>query len=178
MIATQPPSCGMTPTVNCSALLLRRVGFCAGIVALLTIIVLAAGMIRSGNLLDFGKDFYLDEASFTPDHLRLVEKLGRVTLPHGCQGLNLQYEGAGLDDEVLARVQVPEAGVAGLRQQIQALENNDKPLWNAESEQSWYNPERLTERTSDVSYDDGERREVSLGQLGGHWYLLLRWSEM
>src|SRR5688500_9421701 len=54
-------------------------------------------------------NYELDDKTFSPKFLRMVEERTGISLPKGCRGLNLLYRGAQTDPSFRAKIEIPSS---------------------------------------------------------------------
>jgi hypothetical protein len=124
----------------------------------------------------FGDDYTLGESTFDDKALQTVSRVSGLQLPEGTRGLNMVYLGSGIDDALIAKLQIPASHAFQLTTQIKALSGRTTSAIESLAQgKAWWNQDALdikVHRQLDVKND---YLEVILGQEGSTWILLVKW---
>jgi len=126
--------------------------------------------------LNFGEDYTREQSSFTAEDLMTVESVTKLKLPPGVKGLNMFYQGSGIDDALIAKLKIPEDQVTSLANAIYGLNATEGAASTSLSEgYAWWNEGELKVKVHRSLNLNSEYLELILGQVGGDWILLVKW---
>ena len=134
-------------------------------------------MILDGGSLSY-KDYALDERSFTPESLKMVEENTGLTFPVGSRGLHMYYqETKCIDPSFVAKVEIPEASKDAVTKQIEQIENHEIEIENPLAKQvTWWKPSAATIRVERHFRTKSGHVHVLLCQEGERWVLYVEWN--
>ncbi len=125
---------------------------------------------------NFGDDYTLDASKFDAKVMETVEQCSGLSLPSGARGLNMFYQGSGIDDAFVAKIQIPQEDVMAVAQQIEHIAGTSAAA--AESLTNgltWWNPESMKIKIQLELRIDSDYLQVILGEEGNAWILLVKW---
>lgn len=134
------------------------------------------GLHRAISDFNFGNDYTLDASKFDAKAMETVERCSRLSLPADARGLNMFYQGSGIDDAFVARIQIPEKAVANVTLQIDKL-----PGKSAHASEdltkglTWWNQKSMQIQTQRRLNIGSDYLEVILGEEDNAWILLVKW---
>jgi len=130
----------------------------------------------TGCGLNFGEDYTLDASTFTDEHIKTVERVSHLSLPKGVKGLNMFYQGSGIDDSLIAKLQIPEGKVTQLKDAIAAVNGSEGSASESMADgHNWWNEAQLEVDVHRKLNVGGDYLELILGQVSGEWILLVKW---
>lgn len=151
-------------------------------ILLLAILLLAGafvflrGVQNAAADFNFGEDYTRDATSFTAEDIKTVETASRLKLPEGTRGLNMFYQGSGIDDALIAKLQIPGDRAADVAEAISAIEGSQGSASESLAQgHAWWNEEQLQVKIHRSLNVDSDFLEIILGQSDGEWILLVKW---
>lgn len=139
----------------------------------LALLILA---LLTGCGLNFGDDYTLDAATFDSKALATVQGVSRLTFPDGIRGLNMFYQGSGIDDALIAKLEIPRAAAANLAAQIESIQGQPASVSETMAEgHPWWNQDSLVVKTHRKLQVGADYLELILGEDGEKWILLVKW---
>ncbi|SHK44236.1 hypothetical protein SAMN02745181_3829 [Rubritalea squalenifaciens DSM 18772] len=124
----------------------------------------------------FGEDVELSGDQFDQVKLDEVSKITGVQFPEGSKGLEYFYLGSGIDDALVAKVQIPD-------DQVEAFLSNS--VFQVGSEEggplnglgkAWWDPSSLTERVDRrQELPNAQFLELSCGREKGQFVVYIGW---
>jgi hypothetical protein len=124
----------------------------------------------------FGDDYTLDASNFDAKAMETVEQCSGLSMPSGARGLNMFYQGSGIDDAFVAKIQIPQENVMAVAQQIEHLSGTSASASESLTNGlTWWNPESMTIKTQRELRIDSDFLRVILGQEKNAWILLVQW---
>lgn len=130
----------------------------------------------TGCQLKFGDDFTVDESTFTEEHIKTIERVSRLDLPEGVRGLNMFYQGSGIDDALIAKLRIPEPKVPELKDAISAVKGT-KGSGSASfvDDYDWWTESQMDVNIHRKLNVKSDYLELILGQVDRQWILLVKW---
>ena len=131
----------------------------------------------TGEPLSFGKDEEWSGEGFTRAKLDAITKLTGVKFPEGAEGVELFYQGSGLDDALAAKVRIPRQGMEEFSGNTVFSEGEAAaPRMEAGKGKAWWKVRELEERIDrKQSLPDARFLEVSVGKEGEEMVVYLSW---
>ena len=124
----------------------------------------------------FGEDYTLDASKFDAKAMETVEQCSGLSLPAGARGLNMFYQGSGIDDAFVAKVQIPQQDVMAVAQQIEHLAGTSAAASESLTNSlTWWNPESMKIKIQRELRIDSDFLQVILGEENNAWFLLVKW---
>jgi hypothetical protein len=86
------------------------------------------------------------------------------------------YQGSGIDDALIARLEIPPVAVTNLAAQIDAIQGHEASASETMAKgHPWWNEDSLTTKTHRKLQVGSDYLELMLGEEDGKWTLLVKW---
>lgn len=111
--------------------------------------------------------------------MEMVCQLSELKLPPEAKGLNLFYQGSGIDDALVAKIQIPASDIPALTSQIEALANHsDTASLSFPEAATWWRPDQLKVKVHrEIRTNADTYAQFTLGEADGQWYLYIQWFQ-
>jgi hypothetical protein len=138
---------------------------------IMLILVLALSVVGCGG------NYTLDQKSFTPEKLKMVEQSTGVALPAGSKGLNMVYKGEPVDPYFVANIEIPENSHDELRGRIGQIRNEEIHVSGSPTTRfSWWKVSKETTRIERQFHAKPDYYvHLVLCEESGRWILYVEW---
>jgi hypothetical protein len=117
--------------------------------------------------------YSLDKKSFDAKHLEMVKGKINIKLPKGTNGLNLLYEGAGIDPRFYAKLEIPKESINDIVSQIEDI-HDEITISEQFDTLAWWRPSKEM-RISRCGFYKGKIVGVILCRENKKWILYVQW---
>lgn len=143
---------------------------------MLRFLKILAVCLLAGCDLNFGGDYTLNALSFTDEHLKTIERVSHLTLPEGTRGLNMFYQGSGIDDALIAKLEIPEEKVLTIMNEIEMIKGTEGVASESIAVgHDWWSENMMNIKLHRKLNVRSDYLEMILGQEEDNWILLLKW---
>lgn len=124
----------------------------------------------------FGEDYTLDASKFDAKAMETVAQCSGLSLPSGARGLNMYFQGSGIDDAFVAKIQIPQEDAMVVAQQIEHLSGTSAAASESLANGLiWWNPESMKIKIQRELRVNSDFLQVILGEEDNAWFLLVKW---
>lgn len=126
-----------------------------------------------------GGDRHLDETTFDYATLEMVQRETGIQLPDGSRGLNMFYQGSGIDPAFVAKVHIPDSSREELASRLEEIRNKDGTVHGSLTEVvTWWTPPNGIIRVQRQFDRGGDYVRAILCQEDNQLVLYLEWVKI